>query len=141
MLARDLMTPEPVFSLPGDTLLECAREMRDMDAGIIPVVDDTESMRLRGVITDRDLVVRHLAEGCEGCTVADHMTTDGVATVGPETDAGVVTRRMKDARVRRIPVIEDGDRLVGIIAQADLALELGDEDPGTVEELLEALSA
>jgi CBS domain-containing protein len=129
MKAREIMTSNPECVTADDELQAAARIMRDSDVGIVPVVDDRSSMRLRGVITDRDIVVRHVAgENRENCRVGDHMSDGRVHSVRPDDDVDRVTQIMKSEQVRRVPVVEDGDRLVGIIAQADLAMDGGDND-------------
>lgn len=141
MKARDLMTPNP-RAVTGDTpLVEVARMMRDLDVGIVPVVDDLAHMHPRGVITDRDIVVRHVAERHpDGCRVDDHMSTGHLDTVAPDADVSEVMAIMERDQVRRI-LVADGGRLVGIIAQADLALKEGRIEPLRVEEVLERVSA
>jgi CBS domain-containing protein len=123
MKARDIMTSNPECVTASDSIQNAARIMRDSDVGIVPVVDDESSRRLRGVITDRDIAVRCVAEGRDGnCRVSDLMSGD-LVTARPDDDVSRVMDRMKTEQVRRIPVIDDSDRLVGIIAQADLALD------------------
>jgi CBS domain-containing protein len=141
MKARDLMTGNPEAVVPDDTVRRAAEIMRDRNVGSVPVVADREGMRLRGIVTDRDLAIRCLADGrLEGCLVSDVMTSSGLGTVTPEADRGEVMELMKRDQVRRIPVVEDGDRLVGIIAQADLAVRLGPREPREVESVLERIS-
>ena len=140
MQARDIMTADPVAVTPDDTVARAAEIMRDTDVGIVPVVDDLAGRRLRGVITDRDIAIRHVAERhTDDCTVASHMSTD-IAAATPDEDVNTVMARMRLGQVRRIPVVADGERLVGIIAQADLATELGPRDPERVETTLERIS-
>lgn len=140
MRARDIMTQNPEALTGGDTVRRAAKLMRDLDVGIVPVVDDTDARRIRGVITDRDIAMRHVAEGHDNrCTVEDHMT-DRVTSVGPEDDIDQVMKLMQRDQVRRVPVVEDGDRLVGIIAQADLAVKAGDDKTADVEETVEKIS-
>ena len=137
MKARELMTSNPECVTRDDTITRAAEIMRDVDVGIVPVVDDRHSMRLIGLITDRDIAVRHVAgDNDRDCRVADHMTTR-LFTVSPDDDARDVLERMKAEQVRRIPVTE-GDRLVGIIAQADIATDMSkDRETG---ELVEKIS-
>ena len=123
MKARDLMTENPECVTREDTLQRAAEIMRDHDVGIVPVVEDRGSMRVSGVITDRDITVRHVAEKHSAdCKVGDHMSTK-VHSVGPDDDADRVFELMKREQIRRVAVVEGGDRLVGIIAQADVATE------------------
>jgi CBS domain-containing protein len=141
MKARDIMTPNPSVITPDEPIGRAAAIMRVLDVGIVPVVDDATSMRLQGVLTDRDIVVRCVARGHDGrCRVRDHMTADHLDTVGPDADAAEVIARMEGDRVRRIPVVGDDGRVVGIIAQADLAVKLGPKEPLEVEHLLERIS-
>ena len=135
MKARDIMTANPESVTASDSIQAAARIMRDSDVGIVPVVDDEGSRRLRGVITDRDIAVRCVAEGRDGtCRVSDLMSGD-LVTARPDDHVSKVMDRMKTEQVRRIPVVDDSDRLVGIIAQADIALDgPGDKEIGDVVE-------
>lgn len=139
MKARELMTPNPAVVTTTDTLSTAARVMRDRDVGVVPVVEDGDSGRLRGLITDRDIAVRHIAEGhTEDCRVIDHMS-ESITAASPDDDADEVMAQMQREQVRRIPVVDDG-RLVGIIAQADVAIRIGPDDPEDVEETVTAIS-
>src|SRR6476661_7739347 len=123
MKARDLMTANPECVTADDTIQRAAQIMRDQDVGAVPVVDNRETMRLAGVITDRDIAIRHVAAGHSGNDrVRDHMSGN-VRSVGPDASSDDVLNTMREAKVRRVPVVEAGDRLVGIIAQADIATE------------------
>lgn len=141
MKARDLMTGNPAVVTPEDPVRLAAELMRDRNVGSIPVVADRESMRLHGIVTDRDLALRCLAAGRAGeCLVGEVMTAMGLETVAPDADQQEVLDLMKRDQVRRVPVVEDGGRLVGIIAQADLAVRLGPREPREVEAVLERIS-
>jgi CBS domain-containing protein len=141
--ARDIMTENPESVTPATTLGEVARRMAELDVGILPVVDDPEVRRLRGVVTDRDLVVRGMARGLgESATVAECMTPD-VSTVNRNASIRQVMDVMRREQVRRVPVVDGEGRLVGIIAQADLAVSYAGLDPQReqeVEEVLERIS-
>lgn len=138
MRASEIMTADPQCVSPGDSVQQAARIMRDSDVGIVPVVDEGSERRLRGVITDRDIAVRCVAEGRDGnCLVSDMMSND-LVTVRPDDDVRQVMERMKGEQVRRIPVVDDNNHLVGIIAQADLALDTGDDRK--VGEVVEKIS-
>ncbi len=140
MKARDLMTARPLVVTPDEPLVDAARVMRDLDVGAVPVVDDPRGMHLLGVITDRDMAVRCLAAGHTGeCTVGEHMTPAPLRTVEPSAGVGEVMAVMKEHRLRRV-LVTDGGRLVGIIAQADLARREGLVEPLAVEAVLEAVS-
>lgn len=140
MKARDLMTSNPEFVTPDDSIDRAAQIMRDVDTGIVPVVDNPSDRRLQGVITDRDIAIRHVAEGHhQSCRVADHMTRD-LDTVSPDADGREILRLMEREQIRRVPVVEEGNRLVGIIAQADIVTKLGPSEPEHVEETIEKIS-
>jgi len=141
MRVRDLMTPNPTVVTSEEPVSHVARIMRDLNVGCVPVVDDKAHMHLSGVITDRDLVIRCLAERhFRDCKVGEHMTTASLDTVSPDADAAEAVALMERDQLRRILVTESG-RLVGIIAQADLALKEGPQEPLVVEQLLERISA
>lgn len=123
MKAKELMTTNPACCTPEATAQQVAQLMEENDCGCIPVVEDGESRFLVGVITDRDLALRGVARGRSPETpVKDLMTTD-VSAVRPDDPVDRVEELMADLQVRRVPVIDDEGCCIGIIAQADLALE------------------
>jgi CBS domain-containing protein len=141
MNAGDLMTSHPRVLTADETVTRAATLMRDLGIGCLPVVDDLERLRPIGLITDRDIVVRCVAQGhVQGCRVGEHMTPGTLDTVTKEADVAEVMSLMERDQVRRILVTDEG-RLVGIIAQADLALKDGPLDPVRVEQVLERVSA
>src|SRR5687768_16548917 len=114
--AGELMSAQPACCTPGDTVQEAARLMCECDCGCIPVVDDKDSNRLVGVITDRDIACRCTAEGKGPKTqVKDTMTRDP-NSCRPEDDLELVEKIMIEEQVRRVPVIDDRGLRVGIIA-------------------------
>jgi CBS domain-containing protein len=117
-LVRDAMTSSPASINATDPIVEAARIMRDKDVGALPVLDDG---RLYGMITDRDIAVRVVAEQSDpsAVTVRD-VASPQVLQTTPEQDLDEALRLMAQHKVRRLAVTE-GDRLVGILAQADLA--------------------
>lgn len=133
--ARDIMTANPQCVTPSDSVQRAAEIMRDSDVGVVPVVDDQGSMRLAGVITDRDIAVRVVAEGRNsGDLRLSDVMSSRISSVGPDDDLDRVMDVMKREKVRRVPVCE-GDRLVGIIAQADVATDgASDRKTGDVVE-------
>jgi len=142
MRAADIMTQDVAVVTASEPVSRAAEIMRDHDVGIVPVVHDRESMRLEGVITDRDIAVRCVTRrhGSAG-HVGRYMTAGHLWTVSPSADVMDVIAVMEHDQVRRLPVVEDGDRLVGIIALADVATHLGRTRPVDVEVLLKRLSA
>jgi CBS domain-containing protein len=142
MQAREIMTRDPAVVLPDDMLATAADLMRTRNVGSLPVVRDRASMHLEGVLTDRDIAIRCVADhpGRGDCRVRDHMTRDHLATAAPDTDAHEVVRRMERQQVRRIPIVDAHGRVLGIVAQADIARRIGPQEPKEVEELLEQVS-
>ena len=137
MKARDLMTADPEVLTPDARLSEAGKLMRDSDVGMIPIVNDRSEMKVEGVITDRDIVTRHVAEKHqEDHAVREHMTDGKIHSVRPDDDAQKVLDVMKRHQVRRVLVTE-GDKLVGVIAQADVALQ---KDSPHVDETVEKIS-
>ena len=122
MKAREIMTSSPEVVTPQDPISLAAQIMRDKDVGLVPVVKDRESMVLMGVITDRDLAVRHIAQSHrDDCAVKSHMSTDNIQAVAESDDIDSVISTMERREVRRVPVTDSSGKLLGIIAQADLA--------------------
>lgn len=123
--AADVMTDNPETVTADTPLMEAARKMRELDVGIIPVVESESSRRLRGVITDRDIAVRAVAEGkdANSTTVGDVMTSR-VQTCNKNDTLRDVMEVMESEQVRRVPITDREGRLVGIIAQADVAMDV-----------------
>ena len=120
MKAKTIMTKYPVVVAADDTIRHAAQLMAQIDVGALPVVDHCRSGRLVGMITDRDIVVRHVARGGRDCCVKDHMTTHNIEFVHPDTDVRDVLGRMGHEQVRRIPVVDDDRVVVGIISRTDI---------------------
>ncbi len=127
--ASEIMTSDPEAVTPDTSIADVATKMRDLDVGIIPVVESADNRRLKGVITDRDIAVRAVAEGRGGDTTVSDCMTNRVRTVNKNDPVHEVMRVMREEQVRRVPVTDREGRLVGIIAQADLAVDL--EGDGT----------
>lgn len=123
---RDVMTPMPVALSPEQSIVEAAMLMRDEGIGDVLVVDGD---RLVGLVTDRDLVVRCLADGVdlETATIQDACSGE-IVSVGPDDSVDDVVSVMRDNAVRRVPVVQDG-RPIGIVSIGDLAIT---EDPTSV---------
>jgi CBS domain-containing protein len=141
--ARDVMTDDPECVTPDATVAEVAKKMRELNVGVIPVVDDLGNRRLRGVITDRDLAVRVLASGKDGKAKIGEYMTEQVEVVNQNDTVHDVLNVMKREQVRRVPVTDRDGRLVGIIAQADLSVSYAGLDlqrETEVEEAIERIS-
>lgn len=135
----EIMTRDPETVTSDATLADAAKKMRDLDVGIIPVIESGDSRRLRGVVTDRDIAIRAIAEGKDlGSTrVSDVMTTD-VETCNQNDSVDDILNLMERVQVRRVPITDREGRLVGIVAQADVALELT-ESPEGMHEIADTL--
>ncbi len=136
---RDIMTKNPTAAMREMTLQEVAGLMRDGDFGVLPVVEK-DTNRLVGILTDRDIVVRAVADGrnVTGMTVGETMS-DKLFTAKPDDFAFEAVRTMGERQVRRIPIVDDAGVLQGIIAMADIALEM--EDEREIAETLEDISS
>jgi len=135
--ARDIMTPDCTCIGENDTLLDAAKRLAELDVGALPVCGEDD--RLKGMLTDRDIVVKALAKGKDpGSTKAGELSAgDGqTITIGADDSIEEALRTMADHQVRRLPVI-DGRRLVGIVSQADVARNYDEEKVG---DLVEAIS-
>ena len=128
---KEVMTPNPTACEPSTGIVDVARMMREEDAGAIPIV---EGGRLVGMVTDRDIVVRALADGRDPqSTTVGEIASKNVVAVEPDDDLGRALELMGERQVRRLPVVED-DRLIGIVAQADIARHGSDRKTGQVVE-------
>lgn len=133
-VARDIMTPAPRCVGENQTLVEAARLLASLDVGALPICG--EDKRLKGILTDRDIVVKCIAEGGDpSLWTAGQLAQGTPLTVKADDDIRKALKTMKAYQVRRLPVIEGHD-LVGIVTQADIARSMAPEDTGeTVEEI------
>ena len=129
---RDVMTKDAHALDGGASVIEAARLMRDEDAGIVPVV---EGEKLVGTVTDRDIAVRVVAEGKspESVTVGEIASRE-LVTIDPQQELSEALRLMARHQVRRLPVVEEDGKLVGIVAQADIARNASDAQTGDLVE-------
>ena len=120
MKIRDVMTPDVSFVEPGTSILEIARKMREGDIGSTPVI---ENERLVGMVTDRDIVVRAIAEGGDVRTkTARDAMSPGILYCYADDSVESVLDNMGDQQIRRLPVVDSDKRLVGVVSLGDLAL-------------------
>ena len=115
---QEAMTPNPTTIKATTAAHEAARTMKSEDVGSLPIVDRD---KLIGVVTDRDLAIRIVAEGRGVDTTVGEIASKDVVTVDPEQTIDEAARLMAEHQVRRLPVVEEDGRLVGILAQADIA--------------------
>jgi CBS domain-containing protein len=133
--AREIMSPDPTCVKEDESLVEAARKMADLDVGALPICGNDD--RLKGMLTDRDIVVKCLARGGDPATqTAGSLAAGKPVTIGADDDIREALTTMEKHQVRRLPVI-DGHDLVGIISQADIALSLSATETG---ETVEAIS-
>jgi CBS domain-containing protein len=118
---RDLMTENPCSVNADKSVAYAAKMMRDEDVGLAPIV---EGDKLIGTVTDRDIAIRVVAEGKDpDQTTVREVASTNVVTIDPQQDFDEALRLMAKHQVRRLPVVEEDGRLVGIVAQADVARE------------------
>jgi CBS domain-containing protein len=134
--ARDVMTGDAECVGENETIVDAAKKMANLDVGALPICG--EDNRLKGMLTDRDIAVKVLAEGKDpGSTKAGELGDGKPVTIGADDSISEAVRTMKEHKVRRLPVI-DGHDLIGIVSQGDLATQI---DEGQVGDLVEAISA
>ena len=127
---REVMTSNPSTIEPDKNVVEAARIMKQEDAGVVPV---TENGRLTGMVTDRDIAIRVVAEGKDPqSTTVREVASTNLVTIDPQQDLDEALRLMAKHQVRRLPVVEEDGRLVGLVAQADVAREGDDTQTGQV---------
>jgi CBS domain-containing protein len=134
--ARDVMTGGAECVGENESVAAAAKKMRDLDVGALPICGEDD--RLKGMLTDRDIVVQVLAQGKDpDSTNAGELGEGKPVTIGADDSLGEALKTMADHKVRRLPVI-DGHDLVGVVSQGDLAQSVDEEDVG---QLVEAISA
>jgi len=134
MNIRDVMTPNPRTVSPGDSIQSAACIMRDEDTGVVPIVDNGRAV---GVVTDRDIVVRAVADGGQLSRTVGEIATSAVVCASPDMSTREAAQLMSDHQVRRLPVVEN-ERLVGIVSIGDLAVKEGKD--GRTGDTLQAIS-
>lgn len=138
MKAREILTSGPACCTADDTVQHAAKLMADQDCGCLPVVDDLQSKRVIGTLTDRDIACRCMAEGKGPETAVREVMSSNPSCCRPDDDVREVERVMSERQVRRVPIVDEEGCCVGIVAQADLARAEGrgvtDREVGQVVE-------
>lgn len=135
----EVMTKDPAFCLAGDTVDKAAMLMKQESVGAIPVIDSPLSKRLMGIVTDRDLALNIVAESRDAHSVRiEEVMTRNPVTCREGDDVDKAMSAMADHQIRRIPVVDQQNRMVGIIAQADLATRM--DKPQKTAQVLEEIS-
>ena len=125
MIASEIMTTNPQCCLPSDSVMAAAQIMKSEDVGPVPIVEDKEDKKLAGIVTDRDLAIKVVAEARDPKTTPiEEVMSQGLVTCRENDDVRSVLQLMEENQLRRIPVVDKNDRLKGIIAQADVATRL-----------------
>jgi CBS domain-containing protein len=139
MKCSEVMTDNPVCCLPSDSVSQAARVMRRERIGPVPVVSDERTREIIGIVTDRDLAIKVVAESRDPnrTTVGDVMT-HAIVVCGEDDDVSTAIAAMEEYQIRRIPVIDQGGRIVGIISQADVATRA--YLPGQTAEMIQEIS-
>jgi CBS domain-containing protein len=140
MMCGEIMTRSVVCCVPDDTIEHAATIMKTEDIGPIPVIESHASRRLIGIVTDRDLVIKGIAEGrdAKSTKIRDIMSDHPIACF-EQDDINDVINLMSDYKVRRIPVVDDCNHILCIVAQADIATRIGNSKKAgdTIEKLSE----
>ena len=136
MKVQDVMTKNPRSVSPATSVREAAQIMKTQDVGFVPVVD--ENRRLVGVITDRDIAIRLVADGRDVNTaVREVMSSGNIATLTADQDVDKAMQTMASEKVRRVPVVDERGSVVGVVAQADIVRKANDRK---AEETVERIS-
>jgi CBS domain-containing protein len=142
MKASEIMSLNPATVSPDSSVSDAARLMKEEDVGLIPVVERVGGAetrgRLVGVVTDRDIAVRHVAEGRSGDAPVRDIMSGGVKTCGPDDSLDAVMALMGREQVRRVPIVDERGSLVGVVSQADLVRKA--QDARRVEKTVEKIS-
>jgi CBS domain-containing protein len=137
--ARDIMTGSPECIGENDSIIDAAKKLQKLDVGSMPICG--EDNRLKGMLTDRDIVVKVLAEGRDpSSTTAGDLAQGKPVTIGADDSIQLAIKTMADHKVRRLPVI-DGHDLVGIVSQADIATNAEDDDTGQLVEMISSIGS
>jgi CBS domain-containing protein len=139
MKCSEVMTDNPVCCLPGDSVSQAARVMRREHVGPVPVISDEQTRELIGIVTDRDLAIKVVAESRDSNkTTVGEVMTNTIIACREDDDMSSAIAAMEEHQIRRIPVIDQGGRIVGIISQADVATRV--HEPKRTAEMVEEIS-
>jgi CBS domain-containing protein len=135
----DIMTKDPVGCLPTDTAQGAAKLMKEGGVGSIPVIEDQKKRKLVGIVTDRDLALEVVAEGRDPQkTQIDRVMTRDLVTCRADDDLQKALGMMSEKQLRRIPIVDENNQLIGIIAQADVATRVNSQ--GKTGEVVKEIS-
>ena len=136
---NEVMTKNPVCCLPNDMVAKVAQLMKSKDIGPVPIVENEQTKKLVGIVTDRDLALKIVAEGRDAkSTKTEEVMTRKVVTCRVEDDVQKALDAMSEHQLRRIPVVDNDNKIVGIIAQADVATRV--DQPAKTAEVVKDIS-
>ena len=136
---NEVMTKNPVCCLPNDSVAKAAELMKSENIGSIPVIENKQSQKLVGIVTDRDLALKIVANGLDAkSTKVDAVMTHKVVTCRADDDLQKALDAMAEHQLRRIPVVGNDNKVVGIIAQADVATRV--DQPEKTAEMVKEIS-
>ena len=136
---NEVMTKNPACCLPNDMVAKVAQLMKSKDIGPVPIIENEQTKKLVGIVTDRDLALKIVAEGRDAkSTKAEVVMTRKVVTCRGEDDVQKALDAMSEHQLRRIPVVDNDNRIVGIIAQADVATRV--DQPAKTAEVVKDIS-
>lgn len=136
---NEIMTKNPVYCLPNDSVAKAAELMKSENIGSIPIVDNEQTEKLVGIVTDRDLALKIIAEGRDAkSTKVEAVMTHKVVTCHADDDLQKALDAMAEHQLRRIPVVDNDNKIIGIIAQADVATRAG--QPEKTAEMVKEVS-
>lgn len=136
---NEVMTKDPVCCLPNDSVAKAAELMKSENIGSIPVIENEQSQKLVGIVTDRDLALKIVASALDAkSTKVETVMTRKVVTCLVDDELQKALDAMAEHQLRRIPVVDDNSRIVGIIAQADVATRV--DEPEKTAEMVKEIS-
>ncbi len=136
---NDVMTKNPVCCLPNDMAVKAAESMKKDNVGSIPVIENAQTQKLVGIVTDRDLALKVVAEGRDAkSTKVESVMTRKLVTCRAEDDLQKALDAMAEHQLRRIPVVDNDNKILGIIAQADVATRVN--QPEKIAEMVKEIS-
>jgi CBS domain-containing protein len=136
---NEVMTKKTVCCLPNDLVAQAALLMKNEHVGSIPVIEDEQTRKLVGIVTDRDLALKVIAEGLDAkSTKVETVMTHKVVTCGADDDLQKAVDAMSKHQLRRIPIVDDDNKILGIIAQADVAAHF--DHPKKTAEMIKEIS-
>ena len=135
----EVMTKDPVCGLPNDSVKKVAKLMKSQNIGSVPIVENEQTRKLVGIVTDRDLALKIVAEGRDAkSTKVETVMTRKVVTCRADDDLQIALDAMSEHQLRRIPIVDNDNKILGIISQADVATRI--DQPEKTAEMVKEIS-